>query len=576
MEEKKIGLTSVVSTGVGLVVSTSCLISLCGGASKIGTMFIVSIALACVLNMTTAASLAEMNALMPNMTGGLAQYTMAGLGYFATVVSMVGGYLICNCLTAPAEGAMFGLVMKDLLGVNIPSGVFAVAITLILMIVNLFGVDMFAKVQNVIAFLLIGSFLVLGICGTFKLSGSPTVVQPATTASVLDGIKMAATAFWLFIGVEFVIPIASDVKNPHKNIPLGMFLSLAIIAVIQTFMVLGLKNYVLYGDLAASSAPHMLYGVRLFGKVGKVWIGMISILAAISTQNSVINSIPRICMGMSKTNLLPQFFGKTNKYDTPYVGVLVFSAIIMIIEGTGLASTGAISFLVLTASVFWMISYIIIHIDVLVLRKRMPKVPRNFKVKGGWIVPIIGIVGTGYMVINISTDPAERLKIWLIVGVIFVLLSVYAVLWIKFKMKKPLFKAVPLHEVLAMENPYYYVLHYRREVTSGLNRKGRKKTKGSKEKAALKYAANDAPEASNHVGQSETEKTGAVTGNGVGASAGPVEHSGLQPAKKRTMAEILKPADVVVPMAEAAVIAEDSENAGAVVEKEAEDSTTAY
>lgn len=180
------------------------------------------------------------------------------------------------------------------------------------------------------------------------------------------------------------------------------------------------------------------------------------------------------------------------------------------------------------------------------------------------------------MVINISTDPAERLKIWLIVGVIFVLLSVYAVLWIKFKMKKPLFKAVPLHEVLAMENPYYYVLHYRREVTSGLNRKGRKKTKGSKEKAALKYAANDAPEASNHVGQSETEKTGAVTGNGVGASAGPVEHSGLQPAKKRTMAEILKPADVVVPMAEAAVIAEDSENAGAVVEKEAEDSTTAY
>lgn len=530
MEEKKIGLTSVVSTGVGLVVATSCLISLCGGASQIGTMFIVSIVLACVLNMTTAASLAEMNALMPNMTGGLAQYTMAGLGYFATVVSMVGGYLICNCLTAPAEGAMFGLVMTDLLGVNIPSGVFAVAITLILMIVNLFGVDMFAKVQNVIAFLLIGSFLVLGICGTFKLSGNPTVVQPAATGSFLDGIKMAATAFWLFIGVEFVIPIASDVKNPHKNIPLGMFLSLAVIAVIQIFMVLGIKNYVLYGDLAASNAPHMLYGVNLFGKVGKVWIGIISILAAISTQNSVINSIPRICMGMAKTNLLPQFFGKTNKYDTPYIGVLIFSAVIMIIEGTGLASTGAISFLILTASVFWMISYIIVHVDVLVLRKRLPKAPRNFKVKGGWVIPIIGIIGTAYMVINISSDPAERLKIWLIVGVIFVALAIYAVLWIKLKMKKPLFKPVPIHEVLAMENPYYYFMHYK------------KRTK--------------------HSGKSKSAKAGGAAGAAGAAGTGADGVIGEPP--KVT----LKIPDVVVPMAEAAVIEEESEAAGKVVAEE--------
>lgn len=462
MENKKIGLVSVVSTGVGLVVATSCLISLCGGASKIGTMFIVSIAVACGLNMITAASLAELNALMPNMTGGLAQYTMAGLGYFAAIVSMVGGYIICNCLTAPAEGAMFGLVMKDLTGTPVPSAVFSLSLTALLMIVNLFGVDMFAKVQNVIAFSLIGSFLLMGISGTFGLSPNPQVSQPATTASLMDGIGMAATAFWLFIGVEFIIPIAADVRNAKRNVPLGMFLSLGVIAVIQILMVLGLKNYVLWGDLAASDAPHMLYGVRLFGNIGKIWIGMISILAAVSTQNSVINSIPRICMGMAKTNLLPQFFGKTNRYGTPYIGVLLFSAVIMLIEGTGMASTGAISFLILTASVFWMVCYIIIHINVLVLRKRMPKAPRNFKVRGGPVLPVIGIVGTAYMVLHISSDPGERLRIWMIVGVVFVILSVYAILWIRIKIKRPLFKPVPIHEVLAMESPYYYLLHYQK------------------------------------------------------------------------------------------------------------------
>ena len=462
MQEKKLGLVSVVSTGVGLVVATSCLVSLCGGASAIGTMFVISIIIACGLNMLTAASLAELNALMPNVTGGLAQYTMAGLGYFATLVSMVGGYLICNCLAAPAEGAMFGIVMKELTGVSIPSAVFAIGLTVLLTVVNLFGVDMFAKVQNVIAFALIGSFLLLGVCGALGFSGAEQVVQPATTASPMDGVAMAATAFWLFIGVEFVIPISPDVKNPKRNIPLGMFLSLAVIAVIQIFMVFGLKNYVLWGDLAASDSPHMLYGVKLFGNIGKIWIGMISILAAVSTQNSVINGIAHIFQGMAKSNMMPGFFGKTNKHGAPYAGILLLGVIFIIIEGTGLATSDAIAFLLLTASVFWMISYVITHINVLVLRKRLPKAPRNFKIKGGPILPIIGIIGNIYMVANISSDPAERLQIWLIVGVIFVILAIYSAIWIKCKMKKPLFKPVPIHEVLAMEHPLYSVRHFHR------------------------------------------------------------------------------------------------------------------
>ena len=463
MKEKKLGLVSVVSTGVGLVVATSCLVSLCGGASAIGTMCVISIIIACGLNMLTAASLAELNALMPNVTGGLAQYTMAGLGYFATLVSMVGGYLICNCLAAPAEGAMFGIVMKELTGVKLPSSVFAIGLTVILTVVNLLGVDMFAKVQNVIAFALIGSFLLLGVCGTFGVSGGEQVVQAATTASPLDGVSMAAVAFWLFIGVEFVIPISSDVKNPKRNVPLGMFLSLAVIAVIQIFMVFGLKNYVLWGDLAASDSPHMLYGVRLFGNIGRVWIAMISILAAVSTQNSVINGIAHIFQGMAKSRMMPDFFGKTNKHGAPVVGILLLGGIFVIIEGTGLASSNAIAFLLLTASVFWMISYVITHINVLVLRKRLPKAPRSFKIPGGFILPIIGIAGNIYMIANISTGPAERMKIWIIVGVIFVILSVYSVIWIKYRMKKPLFKPVPPHEVLAMEHPLYSIRHYRKQ-----------------------------------------------------------------------------------------------------------------
>ena len=75
-EDKKLGLGSVVSISVGLVIATSCLVSLGQGAGTVGVVFIFSMIIACLLNMTTVASLSELNAIMPNTTGGLAQYTL--------------------------------------------------------------------------------------------------------------------------------------------------------------------------------------------------------------------------------------------------------------------------------------------------------------------------------------------------------------------------------------------------------------------------------------------------------------------------------------------------------------------
>ena len=77
MEEKKLGLPSVIATGMGLIVATSCLMSLGQGAGAIGVSFIIAMVVACIVNIFTALSLAELNALMPNLTGGLAQYTLA-------------------------------------------------------------------------------------------------------------------------------------------------------------------------------------------------------------------------------------------------------------------------------------------------------------------------------------------------------------------------------------------------------------------------------------------------------------------------------------------------------------------
>ena len=465
MEEKDrtLGLRSVVSISVGLVIATSCLVSLGQGAGSIGVVFIGAMVIACLLNMTTVASLSELNALMPNTTGGLAQYTLACLGPFPTLISMVGGYLICNIMSSGVEASIFSYAMASTIHLPIPSILYTLVMTIVVMIANLYGVDMFAKIQDLVAFLLVGSMLIMGIIGMFGLGTGAMVQQPySMVSSWKEVVSMVAVAFWLFIGAEYVIPVSKNVKNAKRNVPLGMMIGLALICLVQSIMVLGFHNYTPWGELEASAAPHLLYGENLLGAAGKIWMTFVAALAVVSTQNSTVNGLAGICQGMAKMNMMPRIFTKTNKHGVPFFGVIFVSVFIFVFAALSDGSSEAISFLILVGSVFWMISYIFAHLDVLILRHRLPKAPRSFKVPCGPLFPCVGIAGTVYMILNISTDPTERMMIWLVTGITFLVLGIYSFFWIRIKMKMPVFKSVPIQKVMAMENSMYYTIRKRR------------------------------------------------------------------------------------------------------------------
>ena len=109
-------------------------------------------------------------------------------------------------------------------------------------------------------------------------------------------------------------------------------------------------------------------------------------------------------------------------------------------------------------------AYIISNINVLILRHRLPKAPRTFKVPGGPVLPLIGAAGNVFMIANIDSDPQTKLQIYMICGAIFIALGIYSVLWIKKVMKLKLFKPLPVHQVMAMENDAYRAAHRRAEM----------------------------------------------------------------------------------------------------------------
>ena len=459
--QSKIGLFGAVSTGVGMIIATSCFIPLVSGASSVGVTFIPAILLVCAINMLAAASIAELGALMPNLTGGLAQYTLVGLGPFVTIVTMIGGYFVSNIFAAPAEGAMFANVMTAFLGNTLPTAFYSVTLTIALIFINLRGVKVSTLVQSVIAAVMVTSLFALGFVGAAGIGTGDAVTQPLMLDTRLsDILPLTTTAFWLFIGSEFIIPLGKDMKAPKRDIPRAMFLSLAIMCVIQSLMVAGFAHYTPWDELAASDAPHILYAENMLGSIGRVWIIIVAILAAVSTQNSIIGCVAEICCGMAKIGLLPALFQRKDRHGAPYVVILLLGILTILIEATGLSSGDAIQFLILAASLFWMISYIVSHINVMVLRHSAPHVPRTYRVPGYPVLQLFAIVGTLYMIWHISPDASERLEIFAITGVSTLLLAIYAYVWVRKRLHISIFHRVPLSKVMAMEDPLYYLCRH--------------------------------------------------------------------------------------------------------------------
>ncbi|MCR5623711.1 MAG: APC family permease [Lachnospiraceae bacterium] len=461
MNDKKIGLGSVIATGVGLVVASSCLLTLGIGAGNIGTPFIITMVIACLVNIFTLLSIAELNALMPNLTGGLAQFSLACVGPFVTIICMVGGYMLCNSLAGSVEGAVFGNTFAEIFSnLGIPAWVFTVILIVLLAITNLNGVDVFIKVQDFVAYALIISIVAMGVMGALGIGTGEIVEQPAALATDFKSITgLCGVAFFLFVGGEYVIPLTKNCKNAKRDIPLGMVLSMLIILAMQTFLTLGFKNYTVWGDLASSTTPQILYGQVLLGPFGKYWMLVITLLAAVSSVNTVMGSLAYILMGMSKINLLPQMFSKVNKKGAPYIGILLETAIFITLNVTGLSSTSSISYMISVLAVLWLISYIISNLNVIILRRRLANAPRNFKTPLGYTVPILGMLGSAYMIYNIDPSWEVKLSLYKVVLVTLLVLGTYSFIWVKTKVKRPLFKPYAIKEVMAMENELYQEYH---------------------------------------------------------------------------------------------------------------------
>ena len=435
---------------MGSVASQASFVAILNGAGVGGGAFFVAMLLAAVLMFTYVFSYLELSLMMPK-AGGPGTYTTVASGHFAAIILVLAGYL-----ASAVFGGLAELMLLDRILDSVFPGVFsnvALGIVVVLTVLNVLGINIFATVQNVIVFGLLASALLIGFAG---LNGdaaqglAPVVLWRQFGHADGSIFTLMVLALWAFAGLEYVCPLVEEARQPQKTLPNAMLIAAAVLVIVYGLIAYAGMRQVPHAALAASEVPHWLLVKALFGKAGVFVMVVFAVTASASITNTAIAGVARMLYGMAHHHQLPPIFKKIHpRWDTPWVGILVYPVLVAIPLIIFNKAPGYLLMLIISASALWLIAYVIAFINVMVLRKRYSAFKRPFKTPLYPLPQIIGIAGMGYAILNNSPAWQMTKSVYLNAGLVITVFAVYAFFWVKFKMKKGIFEAEPIEEAIA-------------------------------------------------------------------------------------------------------------------------------
>jgi APA family basic amino acid/polyamine antiporter len=228
-------------------------------------------------------------------------------------------------------------------------------------------------------------------------------------------LRGAGVIFFAYIGFDAVSTAAQEVKNPQRDMPIGILASLAVCTVLYVAVALVLTGIVSFRELDVPDP--IAVGIDAAGP-GLAWLRPVVKIGAVAGLSSVILVMllgqPRIFYSMARDGLLPRVFGAVHpRFRTPWVASLGTGAVAMVVAG--LFPIGLLGELV---SIGTLLAFVIVCAGVLVLRYTDPQIHRPFRVPFVPFVPIAGVLACGYLMIGLPLDTWARLIVWMALGIV--------------------------------------------------------------------------------------------------------------------------------------------------------------
>lgn len=447
LESGAVGFPTALATAVGLIIASSVLLSATVGYGAGGYVFAWAILIAYVLMLAQSASFAEASGILPT-AGSVYDYIASGMGRFFAITGTIAAYLLVTVFAGSAEAAAAGIFARanfgDLDNFALTGNWWiGVVLIVVLAIVNALGIRVYGGVEIGLTIAMWGTLVIFGLVGVFseKVStitgffGDP--VFPVDFESVLS---MVALALFLFVGMEYVVPLATEVRNAPRTIPTSMYLGVTMVALAMFLYGGAIARQVENVDLGDGTfildTPIAIpvFAEEVLGTFGRYWLGLAVLFAAAATLNTVLASIPRILYGMAKDGTAPKVFGYLQpRYKEPWVGIALTGIIpilgVLYIDFVRDGDIDSIISLILAAVAAWIFSYLLVNISVVALRMRRPDLNRPYLTPLYPLPQIVASLGLVVAFWFIAPPGLTRSEIYVPFLIMLGISAAYALIW---------------------------------------------------------------------------------------------------------------------------------------------------
>jgi len=427
--KKALGALDLTFLGIGAIIGTGIFVLTGTGAVQAGPALTIAFLVAAVACGFAALAYAEFASTIP-VAGSIYTYSYATLGELAawvigwdlmleyglaTSAVSVGwsGYLqslfsglgvsLPAAFTA-APGAVPGVHTLF----NLPAFLVMMAITALLSI----GVRESTRINNIMVAIKVTVVLLVIVAGVFHVK--PANWHPYMPNGWHGIFGAAAVMFFAFIGFDSVSSAAEEVKDPKRDMPIGIIASLGVCAVLYVAVAAIVTGIVPYQQFA-----HIAHPVSFALQVaGEPWIAGFIDLGAVLGMLTVILVMSygqtRIIFAMSRDGLLPAVLSRLHpRFSTPFLTTwlvgLFFGLIGALVPLNVLAELINIG----TLAAFSMVS-----IAVLILRRTHPDLPRAFRCPGVPVVPVLAVASCVFLMVNLQKLTWIAFIVWVAIGIV--------------------------------------------------------------------------------------------------------------------------------------------------------------
>jgi amino acid transporter len=330
--KRSLSLSLLIFYGVGTILGLGIYVIIGKVGGEAGMLAPFSFLVAAVIAGLTGMSYGELSARIPKSAG---EVNYVHKAFRKRWIAMITGWLIVVSAIVSTATVLNGYVGYVQVFVDLHDWVIITLMTVILGGVAIWGISESAFTITVITIIeIVGIFVVIGLAGN-NLSELPqrsAELLPSASFSDWEIIFAGAfLAFFTFIGFQDMVNVAEEAKNPGKDMPKAILISLAILTVLYLIVALIASLSLSPQELQNSDAPL----ADILAKEKKGYSKIISGIGLVAIINGVlvqIVMIARVLYGMAKKNMAPSLFSKLNpKTRTPIWSTILSSILILLL-----------------------------------------------------------------------------------------------------------------------------------------------------------------------------------------------------------------------------------------------------